>query len=207
MHGTIQRAAPGTAEQETRPSRSEAENAVRTLLRWAGDTPTREGLAETPARVVRAYEEWFEGYEQDPAALLARTFEEVGGYDEMVILRRIPFESCCEHHMAAIRGSVDIGYLPRGRVVGISKLARVVDAFARRLQVQERLTAEIGNVITEVLEPRGVGVVVRATHACMSTRGVRKHGVDMVTSHMLGAFRDDAATRREFLAALALPEV
>jgi GTP cyclohydrolase I len=156
--------------------------------------------------VVRAYEEWFEGYGQDPAALLARTFEEVGGYDEMVILRGIPFESCCEHHMAAIRGTVDVGYLPRDRVVGISKLARVVDAYARRLQVQERLTAQIADVIADVLAPLGVGVVVRASHACMSTRGVRKHGVDMVTSRMLGAFRDDAATRQEFLAALALPE-
>lgn len=206
MHGTIQRTENGTPEQEPRPSREEAEDAVRVLLRWAGDMPSREGLADTPARVVRAYEEWFEGYGQDPATLLARTFEEVGGYDEMVVLRGIPFESCCEHHMAAIRGTVDVGYLPRNRVVGISKLARVVDAYARRLQVQERLTAEIADVIADVLAPHGVGVVVRASHACMSTRGVRKHGVDMVTSRMLGAFRDQPATRQEFLAALALPE-
>ena len=186
-----------------RPSRNEAEEAVRTLIRWAGESPGREGLVDTPARVIRAYEEWFEGYEQDPAEMLQRTFEEVGGYDDMVILRDIPFESCCEHHMAAIRGIVHIGYLPRGRVVGISKLARVVDAFAHRLQVQERLTAQIADTVEEVLAPRGVGVVIKATHACMTTRGVRKHGVSMVTSRMLGAFRDDPATRHEFLTAIA----
>ena len=203
MHGTIQRVAPHADE---RPSREEAEEAVRVLLRWAGDTPAREGLVETPARVVRAYEEWFEGYSEDPAALLARTFEEVGGYDELVVLRGIPFQSCCEHHMAAITGTVDIGYLPRGRVVGISKLARVVDAYARRLQVQERLTAEIADAVHDALTPRGVGVVVRASHACMSTRGVHKHGVSMVTSRMLGIFRDDEAARRELMSALTLPQ-
>jgi GTP cyclohydrolase I len=176
---------------------------VRTLIRWAGDDPEREGLVDTPARVTRAYAEWFEGYDQDPVAILQRTFEEVGGYDDMVTLRDIPFESCCEHHMAAIHGVVHVGYLPGGRVVGISKLSRVVDAFARRLQVQERLTVQIADTIDEVLKPRGVGVIVKGTHACMSSRGVRKHGVSMVTSRMIGAFRDDAATRQEFLAALA----
>jgi GTP cyclohydrolase IA len=186
-----------------RPNRDEAEEAVRTLIRWAGESPGREGLVDTPARVIRAYEEWFDGYEQDPAEMLKRTFEEVGGYDGIVILRDIPFESCCEHHMAAIRGIVHVGYLPSRRVVGISKLARVVDAFAHRLQVQERLTAQIADTIEEVLAPRGVGVVVKATHACLATRGVRKHGVSMVTNRMLGAFRDDPATRQEFLAAIA----
>jgi GTP cyclohydrolase I len=201
MHGTIDR-----PQAEERPSRTEAEEAVRTLIRWAGESPAREGLVDTPARVVRAYEEWFEGYGTNPADLLQRTFEDVGGYDEMIVLRDIPFESCCEHHMAAIRGVVHIGYLPTDRVVGISKLARIVDAFARRLQVQERLTAEIADLIAEVLRPRGIGVVIKATHACMSTRGVRKHGVSMVTSRMLGSFRDDPATRQEFLAAISLPE-
>jgi GTP cyclohydrolase I len=190
-------------DSASRPSREAAEEAVRTLIRWAGETPAREGLLDTPARVVRAYEEWFEGYEQDPVEMLQRTFEEVGGYDDIVVLRDIPFESCCEHHMAAIRGIVHVGYLPRGRVVGISKLARVVDAFAHRLQVQERLTAQIADALEAVLEPRAVGVVIKATHACMMTRGVRKHGVSMVTSRMLGAFRDDPATRHEFLTAIA----
>jgi GTP cyclohydrolase I len=190
-------------DSASRPSREAAEEAVRTLIRWAGETPAREGLLDTPARVVRAYEEWFEGYEQDPVEMLQRTFEEVGGYDDIVVLRDIPFESCCEHHMAAIRGIVHVGYLPRGRVVGISKLARVVDAFAHRLQVQERLTAQIADALEAVLEPRAVGVVIKATHACMTTRGVRKHGVSMVTSRMLGAFRDDPATRHEFLTAIA----
>jgi GTP cyclohydrolase I len=201
MHGTIDR-----PQAQERPSRTEAEEAVRTLIRWAGESPAREGLVDTPARVVRAYEEWFEGYGTNPADLLQRTFEDVGGYDEMIVLRDIPFESCCEHHMAAIRGVVHIGYLPTDRVVGISKLARIVDAFARRLQVQERLTAEIADLVAEVLRPRGIGVVMKATHACMSTRGVRKHGVSMVTSRMLGSFRDDPATRQEFLAAISLPD-
>lgn len=186
-----------------RPTREAAEEAVRTLIRWAGDDPKREGLAETPARVVKAYAEWFEGYTLDPAEILGRTFEEAGGYDGIVVLRDIPFESCCEHHMAAIRGTVHIGYLPHGRIVGISALSRLVDAFARRLQVQERLTAQIADTLHDGLAPRGVGVVVKATHACMSSRGVRQHGVSLVTSRMLGAFRDDPATRQEFLAAVA----
>ncbi len=185
-----------------RPSRDEAEAAIRTLIRWAGDDPGREGLAETPARVARAYEEWFSGYGQDPADYLRRTFEEVGGYDEMVILRAIPFESHCEHHMAPIIGEVHVGYLPGRRVVGISKLARLVDAYARRLQIQERLTAQIADTLQEVLEPRGVGVVVESTHECMTTRGVHKRGVTMVTSRMLGGFRRNPATRREFFAAI-----
>lgn len=202
MHGTLTKL-PVQTEIAARPDRDAAEAAVRTLIRWAGEDPSREGLVDTPARVVRAYAEWFEGYTQDPAGILQRTFEEVGGYGDIVVLRDIPFESCCEHHMAAISGTVHVGYLPNGRVVGISKLARVVDAFARRLQVQERLTAQIANTIEDVLAPRGVGVIINATHACMSSRGVRKHGASMVTSRMLGAFRDDPAIRQEFLAALA----
>lgn len=202
MHGTLTKL-PVQTEIAERPDRDAAEAAVRTLIRWAGEDPSREGLVDTPARVVRAYAEWFEGYTQDPAGILQRTFEEVGGYGDIVVLRDIPFESCCEHHMAAISGTVHVGYLPNGRVVGISKLARVVDAFARRLQVQERLTAQIANTIEDVLAPRGVGVIINATHACMSSRGVRKHGASMVTSRMLGAFRDDPAIRQEFLAALA----
>jgi GTP cyclohydrolase IA len=203
MHGTLETLWHAQSDAEKRPSRGEAEQAVRTLIRWAGEHPEREGLLDTPRRVVRAYEEWFEGYGQDPVEILQRTFEEVGGYDEIVVLRDIPFQSCCEHHMAAIQGTVHVGYLPRSRVVGISKLARVVDAYARRLQVQERLTAQIADTIDEVLKPHGVAVVVKATHACMSTRGVRKHGVSMVTSRMLGAFREDPATRQEFLTAIA----
>jgi GTP cyclohydrolase I len=203
MHGTLETLRCAQSDAEKRPSRGETEQAVRTLIRWAGEHPEREGLLDTPRRVVRAYEEWFEGYGQDPVEILQRTFEEVGGYDEIVVLRDIPFQSCCEHHMAAIQGTVHVGYLPRSRVVGISKLARVVDAYARRLQVQERLTAQIADTIDEVLKPRGVAVVVKATHACMSTRGVRKHGVSMVTSRMLGAFREDPATRQEFLTAIA----
>ena len=170
---------------------------------YPGESPGREGLLDTPARVVRAYEEWFAGYDQDPAAMLQRTFQEVGGYDEMIVLRDIPLQSCCEHHLAAIEGTVHVAYLPNNRVVGISKLARVVEAYARRLQVQERLTAQIADSIDTVLRPRGVGVIVKATHACMTTRGVRKHGVSMVTSRMLGAFHDDPATRQEFLSAVA----
>ena len=183
----------------SRPSRGEAEEAVRTLLRWAGDDPSREGLLETPARVVRAFDEFFAGYAIDPAQLLERTFEEVDGYDEMVVLRDIRFESYCEHHMVPIIGRVHVGYLPDRRVVGISKLARVVDAFAFRLQIQEKLTAQIANTLQEVLQPRGVAVVIEAAHQCMTTRGVHKSDVAMVTSRMLGAFRDNGETRREFL--------
>ena len=185
-----------------RPTRAEAEEAVRTLIRWAGDDPTREGLLETPSRVARAYGEWFSGYEQDAGAVLRRTFAEVGGYDEIVVLKAIPFASHCEHHMAPITGFVHVGYLPRRRVVGISKLARLVQAFARRLQVQERLTAEIADTLQDVLQPRGVAVMVEATHACMTTRGVDAREATMVTSRMLGAFRDNPATRREFFAAI-----
>jgi GTP cyclohydrolase I len=180
-------------------SRAMAEEAVRTLLRWAGDDPTREGLLDTPKRVVNAYRDWFSGYEIDPAEYLRRTFEEVGGYDEMVVLRDISFESHCEHHMAPIIGRVHVGYLPTDKVVGISKLARVVDGYARRFQVQEKLTAQIAACITDVLKPRGVGVVVDAVHQCMTTRGVHKRGVSMITSRMTGTFREDARTRSEFL--------
>jgi GTP cyclohydrolase IA len=180
-------------------SLEQAEDAVRTLLRWAGDDPKREGLAETPKRVVNAYRDWFSGYAIKPEEYLRRTFEEVGGYDEMIVLRGISFESHCEHHMAPIIGKAHVGYLPTDRVVGISKLARVVDGYARRLQVQEKLTAEIAECIDEVLKPRGVGVVIEAAHECMTTRGVHKRGVSMVTSKMLGVFREDARTRAEFL--------
>ena len=182
-----------------RPTREAAEQAVCTLLRWAGDDPEREGLLDTPKRVVRAYEEYFNGYGQDPYAILRRTFEETNGYDEMVVLRDIDFRSHCEHHMAPIVGRAHIGYLPDNRVVGISKLARVVDVYARRLQIQEKLTSEIADAIEAVMQPRGVGVVIEAAHHCMTTRGVRKEGVLMVTSRMLGAFRSDPKTRREFL--------
>ncbi|HET9834994.1 MAG TPA: GTP cyclohydrolase I FolE [Rhodanobacteraceae bacterium] len=188
----------------TRPSspevtREQALEAVRTLLRWAGDEPTREGLRDTPKRVVDAYGEWFAGYNEDPEEYLRRTFEEVAGYDEMIVLRDIHFESFCEHHMAPIIGRAHVGYLPDGKVVGISKLARVVDAFAHRFQVQEKMTAQIATCISNVLHPRGVGVVVDAVHQCMTTRGVHKRGVSLVTSQMLGTFRDDARTRAEFL--------
>ncbi|HET7881402.1 MAG TPA: GTP cyclohydrolase I FolE [Acetobacteraceae bacterium] len=189
-----------SAESTDRPSREEAEAAVRTLLRWAGDDPTREGLIDTPARVARAYEEFFAGYDIDPVALLERTFEETDGYDEIVLLRDIRLESHCEHHMVPIIGRAHVAYLPYRRVVGISKLARVVEAYAKRLQIQEKLTAQIANTIQEVLEPRGVAVVIEAAHQCMTTRGVNKPGVTMVTSRMLGAFRDNPATRREVLA-------
>lgn len=185
---------------DDRPSREEAEAAIRTLIRWAGDDATREGVIDTPARVARAYEDFFRGYREDPEAILSRTFEETEGYDEMVLLRDIRVESHCEHHMVPIIGVAHVAYLPNRRVVGISKLARVVDAYARRLQIQEKLTAQIANTINEVLQPRGVAVVIEAGHECMSTRGVHKPGVSMVTSRMLGAFRDDASTRREFLA-------
>jgi GTP cyclohydrolase I len=182
-----------------RPDRHAAEEAIRTLLRWAGDDPGREGLRDTPARVARAFEEWFSGYQQDPEAYLARTFEEVAGYDELIVLRDIDFESHCEHHLAPIIGRVHVGYLPDSKVVGISKLARVVDSYARRLQVQEKLTAQIADCIQQALKPRGVGVVIEATHQCMTTRGVHKRGVSMVTSTLRGSFRRDARTRDEFL--------
>jgi GTP cyclohydrolase I len=182
-----------------KPTQEQAEDAVRTLLRWAGDDPAREGLLDTPKRVVKAYADWFSGYDVDPGEYLRRTFEEVSGYDEMVVLRGIEFESHCEHHMAPIIGRAHVGYLPSDRVVGISKLARVVDGFARRFQVQEKLTAEIANCICDTLRPRGVAVVIDARHECMTTRGVHKRGVSMVTSQMLGSFRDDPSTRSEFL--------
>ncbi|MEM9429725.1 MAG: GTP cyclohydrolase I FolE [Pseudomonadota bacterium] len=193
------------AAAERRPTRSEAEDAVRTLLRWAGDDPTREGLLDTPSRVTRGYEEWFKGYDEDPEAMLQRTFEEVEGYDEMVVLRDIRFESYCEHHMAPIIGKAHVGYIPTDRVVGISKLARVVDAFAKRLQVQEKMNAQIANTLQNVLQPKGVAVVLEGEHHCMSTRGVHKPGVSMVTSTMLGAFRGDRDTRREFLDIIGNP--
>ncbi|MBR0657178.1 GTP cyclohydrolase I FolE [Plastoroseomonas arctica] len=187
------------ASAEPRPSREEAEAAVRTLLRWSGDNPAREGLIDTPARVVRSYEEFFDGYDTDPVELLARSFEETDGYDEMVVLRDIRLESHCEHHMVPIIGKAHIAYLPAGRVVGISKLARVLEVYAKRLQIQEKLTAQVANTINDVLKPKGVAVVIEAAHQCMTTRGVHKPGVTMVTSRMLGAFRDDASTRREFM--------
>ncbi|MEG3193353.1 GTP cyclohydrolase I FolE [Lysobacter sp. D1-1-M9] len=183
----------------SKPTREQAEAAVRTLLSWAGDDPAREGLLDTPKRVVDAYGDWFHGYSADPREYLSRTFEEVAGYDELIVLRDIEFESHCEHHMAPIIGKAHVGYLPDGKVVGISKLARVVEAYARRLQVQEKLTAQIAGVIQDVLQPRGVGVVVVGAHECMTTRGVHKRGVSMVTSKMLGSFREDARTRAEFL--------
>jgi GTP cyclohydrolase I len=187
-----------------RPARSEAEAAVRTLIRWAGDDPEREGLRGTPGRVVRAYEEWFSGYFEDPREYLKRTFEEVAGYDEIVLLRDIRFTSHCEHHIAPIIGRVHIGYLPRNRVVGISKLIRLIEVFARRLQVQEKMTAEIAACLDAGLKPHGVAVVIEGTHECMTTRGVQKPEVSMVTSRMLGVFRENQATREEFLAAINL---
>jgi GTP cyclohydrolase I len=187
-----------------RPSRTVAENAVRTLIQWAGDDSRREGLRGTPARVVRAYEEWFAGYFEDPREYLQRTFEEVAGYDEMVLLRDIRFESHCEHHMAPIIGRVHIGYLPRKRVVGISKLVRLVDVYAKRMQVQEKMTAEIAACLNSVLKPAGVAVVVEGAHECMTTRGVHRSDVIMVTSRMLGVFRTNFKTRQEFFAAIKL---
>ena len=188
-----------------RPRRDEAEEAVRTLIRWAGDDPDREGLQDTPRRVVDAYAEYFSGYHADPEEILRRTFEETDGYDEIVLLRDIRFESHCEHHMAPIIGRAHVAYLPHRRVVGISKLARLVEAYAKRLQIQEKMTAQLANTINDVLEPRGVAVVIEAAHQCMTTRGVEKPGVVMVTSRMLGAFRDDPTTRREVLAMVGNP--
>lgn len=188
-----------------KPTKEDAENAVRILLSWTGDNPDREGLQDTPARVARAYTEWFAGYNQDPVQYLSRTFKEVAGYDEMVVLRDIRFVSFCEHHMAPIIGKAHVGYLPDQRVVGISKLARVVDTYAKRLQVQEKMTAQIANCINEVLAPKGVAVVIEAEHHCMSTRGVCKPGVSMVTSTLLGRFRADSKTRKEFMDILGNP--
>ncbi len=188
-----------------RPSEEEARDAVRTLIRWAGDDPAREGLLDTPDRVTRAYREWFKGYDVDPYDYLARTFEEVGGYDEMVVLRDIRFESYCEHHMCPIIGKAHVGYLPTDRVVGISKLARVVESYAKRMQVQEKLTAQIAQAISDVLKPRGVAVVLEAEHQCMTTRGIHKHGVTMVTSQMQGLFRKDPRTRQEFMTVIGNP--
>jgi GTP cyclohydrolase I len=187
------------AGKEGKPSRAEAQAAVRVLLRWAGDDPDREGLKATPDRVVRSYEEFFSGYEQDPEEILARTFEEIAGYDDMVVLRGIRFESYCEHHMVPIIGIAHIGYLPNNRVVGISKLARVLEIFSKRLQIQEKMTAEIANTIDRALKPQGVAVVIEGEHQCMTTRGVHRPGVNMVTSQMMGVFRDNEATRKEFL--------
>jgi GTP cyclohydrolase IA len=187
------------AGKRIRVTKAQAEDAIRTLLRWAGDDPAREGLVDTPTRVVEAYKDWYSGYAIDPRAYLRRTFEEMAGYDEMVVLRDIEFESHCEHHMAPIIGRAHVGYLPTTKVVGISKLARVVDVFARRFQVQEKMTAEIARCIADVLQPRGVGVVIEAAHECMTTRGIHKRGVSMITSKMLGTFRSDARTRAEFL--------
>jgi GTP cyclohydrolase I len=188
-----------------RPSRDEAEAAVRTLIQWAGDDPDREGLAGTPERVVRAYDEFYTGYHDDPVGFLSRTFEETDGYDEMVVLRNISFSSHCEHHLLPIIGEAHIAYLPNERVVGISKLARVTEAYARRMQIQEKMTAQIANCIDEVLRPKGVAVVIEARHECMTTRGVNKPGTTMVTSHMVGGFRSDPKTRREFLALIGHP--
>lgn len=190
------------AREVTRPSREQAEAAVRTLIRWARDDPEREGLRDTPGRVVRAYEEFFAGYLQDPNDILQRTFSEVGGYDEMVVMTDIRFESHCEHHMVPIIGKAHVGYLPDQRVVGISKLARLVEIYAKRLQVQEKMTVQIADCLQKALKPKGVAVVIEAAHQCMTTRGVHKPGVGLVTSRMVGAFRDDASTRREFLAVI-----
>ena len=188
-----------------KPTRAEAEAAIRTLIQWAGDDPDREGLIDTPSRVVRSYEEFYQGYTADPRALLERTFEEVEGYDEIVFLRDIRFESHCEHHMAPIIGRAHVAYLPHQRVVGISKLARLIDVYAKRLQIQEKMTSQIANTINEILQPKGTAVVIEASHQCMTTRGVHKAGVSMVTSTMLGAFREEASTRRELLAMIGNP--
>ena len=185
---------------QDRPTREDAEEAVRTLIRWAGDDPSREGLRDTPARVARAYDEFFRGYSLDPEEVLRRTFEETGGYDEMVLIRDIEVESHCEHHMVPIIGRAHVAYIPDKRVVGISKLARVVDIFSRRLQIQEKMTVDIASTIDRVMQPQGVAVVIEARHQCMTTRGIHKPGADTITSHMLGAFRNDPSTRREFLA-------
>jgi len=194
-----------TINPVTRPDAESAREAVRTLLRWAGDDPSREGLVDTPDRVVRAFGEWFSGYDEDPVDVLSKTFEEVEGYDEMVVLRNIGFTSHCEHHMAPIIGRAHIGYLPANRVVGISKLARVVEVYARRLQIQEKMTAQIANAVNDTLKPIGVGVVIEASHGCMTTRGVNKSNSSLITSRMIGGFRDNPSTRREFLSAIGNP--
>jgi len=186
-------------DESGRPDRAEVEAAFRTIIRWAGDDPDRDGLIETPSRVARAFEEFFVGYSQDPAEILQKTFEEIEGYDEMIVLRGIRFESHCEHHMAPITGQAWVAYVPSGRVVGISKLARVVEVYAKRLQIQEKLTAQVANTINDVLRPQGVGVIIKASHHCMTTRGVHKPEADLVTSRMLGCFRDNPLTRQEFL--------
>jgi GTP cyclohydrolase I len=199
MNATARPVSQSEHEEPAMPGRAEAELAFRTVLRWIGEDVDRDGLRETPARLVRAFEEYFSGYSEEPEQILQKTFKEIDGYDEMVVLRGVPFESHCEHHVAPIVGRAWVAYVPDRRVVGISKLARVVDAFARRLQIQERLTAQIANTIDEVLKPQGVAVVIRAAHHCMSMRGIRKHGGDLVTSRMLGCFRDNPMTRQEFL--------
>ena len=199
---TDSRPAEVPAIDKNRPSKEEARNAVRTLIKWAGDDPDREGLLDTPDRVVRAYEEYYSGYRQDPVEILNKSFEETDGYDEMVVLKGVEINSHCEHHMAPIVGRVHIGYLPDKSVVGISKLARIVEVYARRMQIQEKMTAQIADALDEVIKPRGVGVVVEAAHHCMTTRGIQKRGVMMVTSRMLGTFRTDPKTRREFLAVI-----
>src|SRR5277367_2610688 len=201
---SVPQSRPARPAAVTRPSRAEAEEAIRTLIRWAGDDPEREGLLGTPDRVVRAYREFFSGYDEDPVALLQRMFEETDGYDEIVLLKDIRFESHCEHHIAPIIGKVHVAYLPNNRVVGISKLARLVDVYAKRLQIQEKMTAEIAACVDDVLKPHGVAVVTEATHQCMTTRGIHKPGVSMVTSRMLGVFRDHAETRHEFLSAIGM---
>ncbi|WP_028135311.1 GTP cyclohydrolase I FolE [Bradyrhizobium japonicum] len=194
----LERVAVAQAPVE-RPDRAEVEQAIRTMIRWAGDDPGRDGLRDTPDRVARAFQEYFSGYAQDPTEILQKTFEEIEGYDEMIVLRGVRFESHCEHHMAPIVGRAWVAYIPQGRVVGISKLARVVDVYAKRLQIQEKMTAQIANTINDVLKPEGVGVIIKATHHCMTTRGAHKPGTDLVTSRMLGVFRDNALTRQELL--------
>lgn len=196
---------PDTKISADRPTREEAEEAVRTLIRWAGDDPSREGLLDTPKRVVKSYAEFYSGYDTDPRDILSRTFKEVEGYDEMVMLRDIEFESHCEHHMVPFTGRAHVAYLPKCKVVGISKLARLVDAYAHRLQIQEKMTAQIANALNEILQPKGVAVVIEAVHQCMTSRGVHKHGSVMQTSHLLGRFREDARTRQEFFSLLGIP--
>ena len=203
--GQSQYARATDLDERTRPSKEEAEAAVRTLIEWAGDDPDREGLKGTPDRVARAYQEFFAGYNEDPIALLSTTFEETADYDEMIVLRDIRLESHCEHHLVPIIGKAHIGYLPAERVVGISKLGRLIDAYAKRMQIQETLTSQIANTLYEVLKPRGVGIVIEAAHQCMTTRGVHKPGVKMVTSRMLGSFRDDLTVRQQFLDMIKSP--